>query len=248
MGPNQDNQNAEPVSGSDIVFRNEPKSNKGMIAGMVCLALLAIGGISFGVWAMMDGNAKVEQLNSRIDSLKQQDSELQEDNNNVAVAAVDNDNDYENPIIRSSSSDEEFRIWLESSIVDEKRMEIGVKDGKVDICSIYNRSGAFISDCTINGITGEIFDMIEFGEGQDNGGSNIGFIMTDGTVQYFPFVEAMNNNSFVIKGKLGLDGFITNAINITAGPTDPGVVGGYGSTIFVLRDGSYVKYDESMTH
>ena len=78
MGPNQDNQNVEPVSGSDIVFRNGPKSNKGMIAGMVCLALLAIGGISFGVWAMMDGNAKVEQLSAQIDALKQQNSELQE--------------------------------------------------------------------------------------------------------------------------------------------------------------------------
>ena len=62
MEPNQNNQNVEPVSNSDIVFRDKPKKNRGVIAGMVCLALLAVGGISFGgsrcrmkwQWRMME--------------------------------------------------------------------------------------------------------------------------------------------------------------------------------------------------
>ena len=78
MEPNQNNQNIESVSNNDVVFRDKPKMNKGMIVGMVCLALLAVGGISFGVWAMMDGNAQKEQLNSQIVTLKQQNSELQD--------------------------------------------------------------------------------------------------------------------------------------------------------------------------
>ena len=56
----------------------------------------------------------------------------------------------------------------------------------------------------------------------------------------------MKNNDFSIKGKLNVDGFVTDAIEITAGPTDPGVAGGYGSTIFILKDGTYVKFDETM--
>ena len=61
----------------DIVFNDKPKNN-GMIFGMVLLAILAIGGIGFGVWGMMDGNAQKEQLNAQISTLRGQVSELQE--------------------------------------------------------------------------------------------------------------------------------------------------------------------------
>lgn len=90
MEPNQNNQNVEPVSNSDIVFRDKPKSNKGMVIGMVCLAILALGGIGFGIWAMMDGNTQKTQLNSRIDTLEQQKNELEKDNSELeTVESVD---------------------------------------------------------------------------------------------------------------------------------------------------------------
>ena len=81
MEPNQNNQNVEPVSNSDVVFRDKPKINKGVIVGMVCLALLAVGGISFGVWAMMDGNAKVTKKNEQIAELN---SKLTEEKQSVS--------------------------------------------------------------------------------------------------------------------------------------------------------------------
>lgn len=35
--------------GGDIVFNNKPKKNKGMVTGLIILAMLATGGIAFGV-------------------------------------------------------------------------------------------------------------------------------------------------------------------------------------------------------
>ena len=222
------------------------KKGKGMIYGLVLLALLAAGGIGFGVWTMMDGNTQKEQLNSQISALKTQNNELSEKLSNASGATEEPVVVSTNPVIRSSESGKDYRVWLTSSVVGEKKMSIGVKDGKVDICDISNVDGSSVGNCAIDGITGDIFDVVEFGEGQDNLYSNIGFIMTDGTVLYFPLIEAMENNSFAIKGKLNIDGFVTNAVEITVGPTDPNARGGYGSTVFVLSDGSFVKYNESM--
>lgn len=66
--------------GSDVVFRDKPKKSHGMLYGMILLAILAAGGIGFGVWAMMDGSAQKEALNLQINALKQQNNELQEKN------------------------------------------------------------------------------------------------------------------------------------------------------------------------
>ena len=52
------------------------KSNKGMLLGMVLLGILAVGGIAFGVWEMMDGNARADSLNEQISTLKTQNNEL----------------------------------------------------------------------------------------------------------------------------------------------------------------------------
>ncbi len=57
----------------------EPKKNgKGMLIGMILFALLAAGGIGFGVWAMMDGNSQTKTLNDQIGDLKKTNSELME--------------------------------------------------------------------------------------------------------------------------------------------------------------------------
>ena len=58
--------------GGDIVFNNKPKKNKGMVTGLIILAMLATGGIAFGVWAYLDGNQKTANLNNQISDLKSQ--------------------------------------------------------------------------------------------------------------------------------------------------------------------------------
>ena len=70
--------NPEPVK-DDVVFADKPKKKgNAMVFALVLLALLAAGGIGFGVWAMMDKNQQVEDLNKQITTLKDQNSSLQD--------------------------------------------------------------------------------------------------------------------------------------------------------------------------
>lgn len=72
---------AAPASGP--TFDNgpsvvEPKGGRkiGWIIGLVLMALIAAGGIGFGVWAWMDGNTQKDALNEQISALKKQNNEL----------------------------------------------------------------------------------------------------------------------------------------------------------------------------
>ena len=70
---------SEAVEISNEVSQNtdeNKRKNNGMLVGMILLAVLAVGGIGFGVWAMVDGDSQEKQLNIQIDTLKQQNSEL----------------------------------------------------------------------------------------------------------------------------------------------------------------------------
>lgn len=87
--PSQPAQPVQPVKPIEPVVPEEPnvmdmapakpkKKSNGMLIGMILLALVAAGGVGFGVYAMMDGNTKVDNLNKQIKSLKDQNAELLE--------------------------------------------------------------------------------------------------------------------------------------------------------------------------
>lgn len=74
--------------GDNLVFRDKPKKNTGMIVGMVILAVLAAGGIGFGVWAYLSGNQKNTELNNKISDLNSQITTLNDEINNAANDSV----------------------------------------------------------------------------------------------------------------------------------------------------------------
>lgn len=82
--PESDNlpgQNVVPTSNDDLSKHDtteKKKGGNGMMIGMILAFILAVGGIGFGVWAMMDGNQQKEELNLQISTLKKQNSELME--------------------------------------------------------------------------------------------------------------------------------------------------------------------------
>lgn len=89
MQPNNNGVGAgAPVSAAapkeDIVFRDKPRKNTGMTIGMVVLALLAAGGIGFGVWTYLSGNQKETDLNNEINTIRQQNNELQNEINSLS--------------------------------------------------------------------------------------------------------------------------------------------------------------------
>ena len=74
-----------------VVFKDKPKKNKGMIVGIVILALLAAGGIGFGVWAYLSGNQKEAKLNEQISDLQTQLAEQPEIDETIVDVDTDSD-------------------------------------------------------------------------------------------------------------------------------------------------------------
>ncbi len=74
-----------PKPSGDLVFRDKPKKNIGMIVGMIILAMLAAGGIGFGVWAYLSSSQKEAELNSKIAELQSQNDGLLDDSTKETV-------------------------------------------------------------------------------------------------------------------------------------------------------------------
>ena len=111
----------EPQSiNDDIVFRDKSEKSHGMLYGMILLAILAAGGIGFGVWAVLDGNAQrakgdeqIKELNNRISLLEQEKEDLE---SQVESLSTLNSNG------NTSVSDEDY-VYLD---------ELGIKLRKTD--------------------------------------------------------------------------------------------------------------------
>lgn len=231
----------------------EPKKpSKVTLILAIIFAVLAVGGIGFGIWAVLDGNVQKEQLQLQIANLDKQNSELKEE---LEKSSGGDDSEVlKNPVIKAKTS-EEYHIRFESSLISVGEINIisvEIKDGNIESCELGKRTTnevsyttSKISNCNITGLDGGIFDVVEFGSGQDINLRRIGFIMTDGTVKYtLPFYDAIKSNDFGVKGSINIDGHVNNAVNISINDTVSGY--GYSSTIFVLGDGSYVKFEDSM--
>lgn len=233
---------------NDNMFENIPKkSGKGMILGLVLCAFLAVGGIGFGAWAMMDGNGQKEQLNTQINALKQQNSELMSKLSDDEESIID-DNINENgvnPIIQNQ--DPEILDHVSFVSVGNPRIRIALDKGDLFGCSFESdedRDGGWdTKECSLGDIGGKIYKVVSFG-GTQGYDPYIGFIMTDGTVKYFSFYDAMNSGDYSLK-KLDLDGKVIDIVKITSGQKGASA-GGYITNVFVLKDGSVVRFDESM--
>lgn len=72
------------------------KKSNGMLIGLILCIVLAIGGIGFGVWMMMDGNTQKDSLNKQISDLRKQNNDLLkqiENGGTIDVDIVDSDVD-----------------------------------------------------------------------------------------------------------------------------------------------------------
>ena len=256
---------AEPApakSDEPIILGGEKKTSKGMVAGLIILAVLAVAGIAFGIFEMMQAankDGQIAHLNQQVtDCANAGNGSVEKIEVTCPDGTVIEDEvpSYKNPIIKGNNTSEAYDVIFESGSIQGSgvdTVQIIYANGAVESCVLMDKEyyenggyrGTKINDCNIVGLSGDIYKIIEFGEGQMNNKASIGFIMTDGTIKYIPLYDAVNNNDFSIKGNVNIDGYVVDAINVGVKDLDRGY-GGYQSTIFVLADGSTVKYSESM--
>lgn len=126
------------------------KPGKGLIIGMIVCAIIAVGGIGFGVWAMMDGNTQKEQLNLQISALKNQNNELTQQNADLQ-AQIDNQNEQrtndKNEDQDSDAIENVSNTWPVTTSLVGNEIHFMNSDGEVVVKdNFYSFVG--IKDCT----------------------------------------------------------------------------------------------------
>lgn len=224
-------ENADAGAPVTPVAENKQKSGNGLKIATVIACIVAVCGIGFSVFSTIDSNNKSQEI-----------SKLKIENDNLKSNIEENantENVFQNPIIKSevlngATLSEEFMIKTDN----EHRLYIGIKDGKIDSCYVDS------AQCEITGLDNNIYKVIEFGRGLDSSVTHIGFIMEDGTVNYFRFdYDNVNNPNYAADNKLKIDGLVIDGLDIHVPEEN---YGGYPSTVFVLDDGSYLQFSESM--
>lgn len=239
--------NIQPNSMQPLTQINAPKTKKKTKIIIAILSIVALAGVTFGVFELIQNNSK----NSEIENLKSQQPETTlEGQSDISENSIQ----YKNPIISSDSVS--YNITFSSAPIDNHLVNISIRQGEVISCGIDyyktrwvgNNDGGIVTEqgfdknCEVKGISGKIYKIVEIGEGHDAAEDSIAFILENGDVEYIPLAEALQVNDFAIKGKLKIDKPVIDIFEIGVSQD----VGGYASTIFVLSDGSYIKYDKSL--
>ena len=228
--------------------------------GTFLLIIVALAGIGFGAWAMYSKITETNDLNTQISNLKKRNNELEEQLDGGTVVGPGGDGSgitTSNPVITSVASGEAYQINFNSSKIDigddnYRMIQLGVRDGALNLCSVnvgnYYGSqiygdGNFESTCQIDNLSGEIYKIVEFGEGRDINGFYVGFIMTDGSVWYVPMSELSEGYEYTAR-KMNFDEYVINTVDVTVNLYDQG--DSYPSTVFVLRDGATVRFSNMM--
>lgn len=234
------------------------KMSKKQIVGLVVMCLIAIGGVLFGVYGMNSQNEQIAQLTVRATDAEGKVAELE--TNKITITDPNGgtaeivDSTRKNPVI-TAQEPEFYAIHFESASLGyvekgEYSLSLTVRNGEVSECQVNKvenvQTKRILKGCNISGIDGKISKVVEIGEGHVALNDSIGFIMENGEVQYFSLDDALGKSDFTIKGKIKIDGRVTDVINVNYSQNSNNPTSFYGSTVFILSDGSFIKYDESM--
>lgn len=248
-----DNQKNSSTPGATSHQTKKSNSVKGLIAGMVVCAILAVAGIGFGVYGMLQTNSK----SSEIAELKLKISDQNQKLNTIDSSAVstsgsdteisDSANAYLNPVIKSPG-EKTYSIGYESpkQYTDGYTPDyatISVMNGEVSGCAIYHENMMVNKDCSISGFSGPIYKIASAGEGQNYFGE-VAFLMADGTVQYIALSDLIDDGHATIQGAYNIDGNVVDILDNIGAHIGDSPTGVYGTTLFVLSNGSVVDYGD----
>lgn len=132
---------SEPEQNDVVVdgTSEKKKSGNGMLIGMILCVILAVGGIGFGVWAIIDGNAKKNDLVTEISALKDQINESNEKNEQLPYQYENNESSDvdDGTVLYDSNSVFEVKEWALSIRLPENISNIEYKysdSGYSDVC------------------------------------------------------------------------------------------------------------------
>ena len=120
--------------GSGVAFEDKSKKSHGMLYGMILLAILAAGGIGFGVWAFLDGNSRVAKKDGQISDLNSQISSLQQEKSELSDKVAELTQTNEQAQADISADEEEIREDEVIIAEDQQREAEGYQVKSIDAC------------------------------------------------------------------------------------------------------------------
>ena len=245
---NQSTQSTQPSKAK------KSKANKPLIATAIVCAVLAVAGIGFGVYGMLQTNSKSSEISELKVQISDKDKIISEfESDGLAIVGEDSQITItdsattSNPIISSTDQTsfmptyESPKYYTDGYVPD--RATISLEDGAIKSCATFHDDTIVNQNCNISGLSGSIYKIVTAGEGQGVYLDEVAFIMTDGSVQYIKLSDLVDDGNATVQGTYPIDGFVVDGITANAF-TKGSLYGGYSTTIFILSNGSQISYGD----
>lgn len=247
-GMPQQPQGGAMLSMTEMGDDNKKKLSKQMIIMIACGACAFIFMI-LSLVLLMDRNKRVAEINA----LKKQIT----DGGSIVIdgETITPSTREKNPAISATYPSIYNFSYSSRSYEDESgasyTFTISIRDGKVFSCdanktSADSASGTDMKKCQVSNLSGDIYKFVEIIDKDNSKNDLLGFIMTDGSVDFVQISKGLKNLNFEIVGKINPGGFVTDAFTVKQFTKDD--ITGDDVVIFVLADGSYAQYKKSMLH
>lgn len=248
----------------------KPASNNGLKIVTIVTSILAICGVGFGIYGMTKGSTTTEKASDFKVEVVDEDGQkstiesekitVTDDGKTITISDsattatknyVIQSNDSANYLLNSTS-------YGSGNDGGYYTVRLSVANGEINSCSLFavesSSVSRFIKDCEKpTGFSGKISQILDAGEGQASF-QYTAFIMEDGNVAYIKNDDlvnsALNGTAAQIAGNLKIDGSVIRAEHVTVtpknAPEEAAGVGAYNTTFFILSDGTYVKFSDSL--
>lgn len=158
MAPEVSNATVEPLEAKSA---NVDKKNRWMLPVLIVCLVLALGGVGIGIWAVLDGNARVDSLNAQVDSLRSENAELTEQIERITPITNETEDSSDMP------GGSEPKYWAAAEVVDgalhvldgDGNVVAQSDIGEVTVNEIINCEAAvedIVLTCTVSTPEGEV--------------------------------------------------------------------------------------------
>ena len=244
------------------VVENKQKSGNGLKIATAIACIVAVCGIGFGVYGMMQSSQKdsqISDLKTQVDFNKERNaSDI--DEGLLITTTIAPEAKSQNPIFPATTSEgdyvQTYTITKSFHIHDydtskNYSLRFGLRDGNIVGCELYFEESSVKSvlqhECNISGISGKIYKVGYLAHGQ-MGNPPIVLVMQDGTVRYFQSDDALKTVDISTE-QLNVNGFVTDVFDEIgvfskrkdAGENEGG--SGYVTSALLYSDGKYEVYE-----
>ena len=244
------------TSPTPITNANNQKSDKGLKIVVAIACVLAVCGVAFGIFELLQNSKKdsqISDLKAKVENIQTPAQEIPGTNLEPISGEPASNLSFKNSIILSEGANVfSVQFVSDNHYTNRRSIRISISDGAISSCTVVEPSASgsgtvSAGDCQVSGLSGKISMVSKMGSTQMTW-PYIAFLLEDGSVEYISATDLTDNFSATVKGKLnfGEKSPVINIIDSVAATRTDQEAGGYQTTVFCHFDGSYTFFDDSL--